>query len=75
MASITRPYSSKLPSYCSTVDRNALAARYAVPAMYHLRGFAADSGLMSYGVTALPAFTPAGFSKGESRLTCPCSSR
>ena len=38
----------------------ALAARYALPTMYHFREFAAAGGLVSYGISASDAYRQVG---------------
>jgi hypothetical protein len=43
----------------------ALAARYAMPAIYHLHDFAADGGLMSYGTSLADAYRLAGVYAGR----------
>jgi ABC-type uncharacterized transport system substrate-binding protein len=43
----------------------ALAARYAIPAMFELREFAADGGLMSYGASLSDAYHLVGLTTGQ----------
>jgi putative ABC transport system substrate-binding protein len=43
----------------------ALAARYAVPTMYHFREFAAAGGLMSYGIDPVDAYRQVGVYAGR----------
>ena len=43
----------------------ALAARYAVPTMYHFREFAAAGGLMSYGIDPIDAYRQVGVYAGR----------
>jgi putative ABC transport system substrate-binding protein len=43
----------------------AQAAHYAMPAVYHLRDFAADGGLMSYGTSLDDAYRVAGVYAGR----------
>jgi len=43
----------------------ALAARYAVPTMYHFREFAAAGGLVSYGISASDAYRQVGVYTGR----------
>src|SRR5262249_52750253 len=43
----------------------ALAARYAVPTMYHFREFAAAGGLMSYGIDPVDAYRQVGVYGGR----------
>jgi len=57
----------------------AMAARYAVPAIYYWRDFAAAGGLISYGPSrvipfASRAFTPERSSRAPSRPICQSSS-
>ena len=57
----------------------ALAARYAIPAIYEWREFAAAGGLMSYGASLIGIWRHAGMSAGfwwaPSPLICPSSDR
>ena len=59
----------------------ALAASHAIPAMYFLREFAAEGGLMSYGNSLADAYHQVGFtrprisSREPSHPTCPSSRR
>jgi putative ABC transport system substrate-binding protein len=43
----------------------ALAARYALPTMYHFREFAAAGGLVSYGISASDAYRQVGVYTGR----------
>ena len=43
----------------------ALAARHAVPTMYHFREFAAAGGLMSYGIDPVDAYRQVGVYAGR----------
>jgi ABC-type uncharacterized transport system substrate-binding protein len=52
-----------------------LAARYAIPTLYHRREFAAAGGLMSYGTDVPEQYralgvSPRGYSKAKSRAIC-----
>jgi putative tryptophan/tyrosine transport system substrate-binding protein len=52
-----------LPDSFITTRRDqviALAARYAIPAMYYLRSFAVSGGLMSYGISLADAYRQLG---------------
>jgi putative ABC transport system substrate-binding protein len=56
------------PDATFTRQRNqlvALAARYAVPAMYHFREFVEAGGLISYGVHFADAFRQVGVYTGQ----------
>ena len=58
----------------------ALAARHAVPTMYHFREFAAAGGLMSYGIDPVDAYRQVGvyavaFLRVRSLQTCRCCNR
>jgi putative ABC transport system substrate-binding protein len=54
------PFFSSRPDYIL-----ALAARYAIPAIYYLREFAAHGGLMSYGASLPEAFRQVGTYTGR----------
>jgi putative ABC transport system substrate-binding protein len=54
------------PVFVSWRDRLiALAARYAIPAIFELREFAAAGGLMSYGASLSDAYRLVGLNTGQ----------
>jgi hypothetical protein len=72
----TLALSSSSPDRSSTHDKIvALAARHALPTMYHFREFAEAGGLISYGIDSRVTYRQIGFtleasSRAKSQLIC-----